>query len=211
MKKTIPSTKDKLYKRDGKKCCYCEIKEEDFIRIWGLFYGGRSRGYKLELNRKDSKKGYTEENCHLACPVCTNAKSDKFSYEEFKEVGKIIKEIWISRKTATKKKKYIEQKKKKELRPKLYIRDGKKCHYCEIDEEDFVQIWGKFYNKRSKLEVDRKDNKKGYSEGNCVLSCPLCNCAKTDKFVYREFKKMGNAIKKIWILRKERISLNSKK
>lgn len=140
MKKVSLSVKDKLYKRDGKKCHYCEIKEEDFVRIWGAFYGGRSRGYKLELNRKDSKKGYGEENCVLACPVCTNAKSDKFSYEEFRKVGKIIKGIWISRKNTTKKKKYIEQKKKRRLRPKLYKRDGRKCHYCEIEEKDFFRI-----------------------------------------------------------------------
>jgi 5-methylcytosine-specific restriction endonuclease McrA len=35
---------DRLYKRDGKECYYCGIKEEDFIRIWGKFYGGKTRG-----------------------------------------------------------------------------------------------------------------------------------------------------------------------
>jgi len=89
--------KDKLYKRDGKKCYYCGIKEEDFIRVWGEFYGG-SRGYKLEVDRKDNEKGYNEENCVLACAICNNAKSDKFTYEEFKKVGEAIKEVWLLRK-----------------------------------------------------------------------------------------------------------------
>jgi len=93
----------------------------------------------------------------------------------------------------------ISGKEKEELRDKLYKRDEKKCHYCKIEEGDFIQIWGKFYGgKRGKLEVDRKDNKKGYNEENCVLSCPICNCAKSDKFTYEEFKKMGDAIKEIW-------------
>jgi hypothetical protein len=31
--------------------------------------------------------------------VCNNAKSDKFTYEEFKRVGDVIKEIWQQRKS----------------------------------------------------------------------------------------------------------------
>jgi len=98
----------------------------------------------------------------------------------------------------------ISGKEKEELRDKLYKRDGKKCHYCRVEEADFIQIWGKFYGgKRGKLEVDRKDNKKGYNEENCVLSCPICNCAKSDKFTYEEFEKVGDVIKEIWQQRKK--------
>lgn len=89
--------RDELYKRDGKKCYYCGIKEEDFIRIWGKFYGGKTRGKKLEVDRRDNDKGYTLENCVLACPICNNAKSDKFTDEEFKKVGEAIKQVWRSR------------------------------------------------------------------------------------------------------------------
>jgi len=102
------------------------------------------------------------------------------------------------------KKKYIAQKEKKELRLKLYKRDRSNCHYCGIEEEDFFQIWGKFYGgKRRKLEVDRKDNKKSYNEENCVLICPICNSAKSDRFTYEEFKKVGKVIKEMWLSRKE--------
>jgi len=46
--------RDKLYKRDGRRCHYCSIKEENFIRIWGSFYGGKTRGRKSEIDRKDN-------------------------------------------------------------------------------------------------------------------------------------------------------------
>jgi len=96
---------------------------------------------------------------------------------------------------------------KKELREELYERDGRICHYCGI-EEDFFRIWGKFYGgKRRKLEVDRKDNEKGYNEENCVLACPICNNAKSDKFTYEEFKKVSEAIKEVWLLRKKGLTL----
>ena len=34
----------------------------------------------------------------LACPICNMAKSDKFSYDEFKQVGEVIGRIWRDRK-----------------------------------------------------------------------------------------------------------------
>ena len=89
--------RDKLYERDGNNCYYCGIKEEDFFRIWGKFYGGKTRGQKLEVDRRDNKKEYTLENCVLACSICNNAKSDKFTDKEFKKVGKSIKQIWLLR------------------------------------------------------------------------------------------------------------------
>jgi len=46
-KKREETRRDKLYKRDGRRCHYCRIKEGNFIRIWGLFYGGKTRGRKL--------------------------------------------------------------------------------------------------------------------------------------------------------------------
>ncbi|MBA7588270.1 hypothetical protein ES708_30324 [subsurface metagenome] len=93
---------------------------------------------------------------------------------------------------------------KEKLRLKLYGRDGKNCHYCKIKEGDFIPIWrGKFYkNRGERLELERKDNKKGYSKKNCVLACAICNNAKSDKFTYEEFKEVGKAIKKIWLLRR---------
>lgn len=96
-KKEKDELRNRLYMRDGRKCYYCGIKEEDFIRIWRKFYGGKTRGKKLEVDRRDNEKGYTLKNCVLACSICNNAKSDKFTDEEFRKVGKSIKQIWLSR------------------------------------------------------------------------------------------------------------------
>jgi len=84
--------REKLYKRDGTKCHYCGIREEDVLDIWGKFYGLPYRGRKLEIDRKgnnviENKREYTLENCVLACALCNIAKSDKFTEEEFKRVG----------------------------------------------------------------------------------------------------------------------------
>lgn len=90
--------RNQLYNRDGKTCHYCGIEKSDFLPIWGEFYGGKKRGGTLEVDRKDNTKGYEIDNCVLACAVCNNAKSDKFTYEEFKAVGEVIGKIWRERK-----------------------------------------------------------------------------------------------------------------
>lgn len=82
-----------------------------------------------------------------------------------------------------------------------YESQSKTCHYCEIKENNFVGIWGTFYggNRGKTLEVDRQNNTKSYGKDNCVLACALCNCAKSDKISYDDFKKeLGPVIKKIW-------------
>jgi len=91
--------RNQLYERDGKKCHYCGIEAKDFVPIWEEFYGGTKRGPTLEVDRKDNKQGYDIANCVLACAICNNAKSDKFHYEEFIEVGNVIRKIWQKRKS----------------------------------------------------------------------------------------------------------------
>ncbi len=92
------------------------------------------------------------------------------------------------------------------LRNQLRERDGTKCHYCNIEEKDFIPIWGPFYKTRGfTLEVDRKDNKPGYDSANCVLACALCNCAKSNKLTHKEFKRVGAVIKEIWQQRKSKL------
>ena len=96
----------------------------------------------------------------------------------------------------------LSSKEKEKLRDQLYTRYGSKCHYCGIEEKNFITVWGKtFYGgiKRGRiLEIDRIDNSLGYCIENCVLACALCNMAKSDKFDYEEFKKVGNVIREIW-------------
>ena len=102
---------DKLYKRDGHMCHYCNIQEGDFLELWGGFYGLPYRGRRLEIDRRDTvvikgnsikkiDREYTDDNCVLACALCNMAKSNMFTYDEFKKVGRVIEEIWQKRKTA---------------------------------------------------------------------------------------------------------------
>ena len=96
---------------------------------------------------------------------------------------------------------------KKEIYKALCERNGKRCHYCGIEERKVVQVWGEFYkqDKRGyRLELDRKDNEGDYSLGNCVLACAVCNCAKSNKFTYEEFRKVGMVIKEIWQQREKK-------
>ena len=98
-------------------------------------------------------------------------------------------------------------KKKREIYKTLCERDGKRCHYCGIEEKDVIPLWGRFYgqDKRGRrLELDRKDNEKDYHIENCVLACAVCNCAKSNKFRYEEFKKVGTVIREIWQQRKKK-------
>ncbi len=82
-----------------KVCDYCKIREEDFIKIWGVFYGNK-RGHRLEPDHKDNDyKNNSSNNLCWACCLCNNSKSDKLTPEEMKRVGNIIEEIWRQRKT----------------------------------------------------------------------------------------------------------------
>lgn len=89
-----------------------------------------------------------------------------------------------------------------------------KCHYCEIEEEDFQVIWGyKFYGRGYRgrtLEIEHKNgNKQDWRKENLVLACALCNMAKTDIVRYDEFKTVGNVIKEIWQKRWQKLSIHN--
>jgi 5-methylcytosine-specific restriction endonuclease McrA len=73
------------------------------------------------------------------------------------------------------------------------------CHYCRLPGDTGIHYGKRFREgKRGKnLEVDKKDNAKPYSPGNCVLACYPCNNAKSDVFSYEEFLKIGDAIHQV--------------
>jgi 5-methylcytosine-specific restriction endonuclease McrA len=70
-------------------CKYCGLPGKTTENYSGYFRKGR-RGRQLEVDRIENDKGYSPQNCVLACYPCNNAKSDVFSYEEFLEIGKTI-------------------------------------------------------------------------------------------------------------------------
>ena len=62
------------------------------MKHYGKHFRKGRRGINLEVDRIEPKELYSPKNCILACYPCNNAKSDVFSFEEFKEIGKIIQE-----------------------------------------------------------------------------------------------------------------------
>jgi hypothetical protein len=83
------------------KCYYCGITEEQIRELIAArkLYTKRisTRGKRLELDRLESHGLYRMGNLVFACYWCIHAKSDEFTSEEFKEVGKAIKKIWQKR------------------------------------------------------------------------------------------------------------------
>ncbi len=80
-------------------CEYCGITQDEVNKLFKKhkIYTKRNRGYSMEIDRKEPFKGYTKDNIVSCCYWCNNAKSDEFSYEEFKEIAKSIRKIWEKR------------------------------------------------------------------------------------------------------------------
>ena len=66
----------------------CECHYCDETILWEP-YGSFSNGHHLD--RKDNSLGYSLENCVVCCPRCNRAKSNHFTYEEWMEIGKVIR------------------------------------------------------------------------------------------------------------------------
>lgn len=84
-----------------KSCEYCGISLEQINRLAssGKLNNKRSetRGYSLEIDRKNPNLEYTRENCCMSCYWCNNAKTDEFFPHEFKEIAKGINYAWNER------------------------------------------------------------------------------------------------------------------
>ena len=52
----------------------------------------------MEIDRKNSNKEYTADNIVLCCYWCNNAKSDEFTFDEFKKyIAPGINQTWNDR------------------------------------------------------------------------------------------------------------------
>ena len=81
-------------------CHYCGVTEEKLERlhIIGIDNKRPTRGRTLEIDRKVANKPYSNlENLVYCCYWCNNAKTDTFSEEEFKIIGKAISQVWEQR------------------------------------------------------------------------------------------------------------------
>lgn len=77
-------------------CVYCD-KTIEWTKH--LKAGENSKPYNLD--RKDSSLGYSKENCVVCCGRCNQVKNAFFTYDEFKLIGNVIKQIDVQRKTLT--------------------------------------------------------------------------------------------------------------
>lgn len=72
------------------------------------------------------------------------------------------------------------------------------CHYCgaKVQWSEHVRTKNKRQSSTS-YNLDRKDNSKGYTAGNCVVCCARCNWAKGNLFTYAEFVEIGKTIRRL--------------
>jgi len=88
------------YEKSERKCFYCGITEKQISKLFkkGELYTKRNRGRKLEIERLSPNEPYENlENLVFSCYWCNNAKTDTFTSEEFKNIGKEIGKIWEKR------------------------------------------------------------------------------------------------------------------
>lgn len=52
----------------------------------------------IGCDRIDNSKGHTKDNVVPCCDICNRTRFDNFTHEEFKEIGKVIKQIMLKRK-----------------------------------------------------------------------------------------------------------------
>lgn len=101
IKKSFPEYYSE-YAKYAKECCYCGITQEQIDLLFELkkirTKRHVTRGRRLELERVKPNDSYDNTgNLRLACYWCNNAKSDEFSMEEFKPVGKAIGKVLKAR------------------------------------------------------------------------------------------------------------------
>jgi hypothetical protein len=58
---------------------------------WTEYNVVKSGTQAYNLDRKDPEVGYSLENCVVCCPRCNRAKSNHFTYEEWVQIGALIK------------------------------------------------------------------------------------------------------------------------
>lgn len=84
-----------------KECChYCGVTqvELDKLNQIGITNKRSTRGRTLEIDRKIPFEKYSNiSNLTYSCYWCNNAKTDTFTEEEFKTIGKAISTVWKQR------------------------------------------------------------------------------------------------------------------
>lgn len=89
----------------------------------------------------------------------------------------------------------------------LGFTETNECHYCGT-----TVIWQKYSAKSCRYNLDRKDNKLGYTIDNCVVCCSTCNFTKCWRYTYEEWCAMVEALKQVRLINKtkQRATINAK-
>jgi len=80
-------------------CYHCEISIDDIheLREKEKLRKKNGEGWTLEIDRLKPNFEYTTNNCVMSCFWCNNAKTDEFSAEEFKSIGREIRKVFERR------------------------------------------------------------------------------------------------------------------
>ena len=85
----------------AEKCCYyCGITQDELNHLHALGLNNKrtTRGKTLEIERKIPDERYSNiSNLTYSCYWCNNAKTDTFTEEEFKIIGRAISSVWKQR------------------------------------------------------------------------------------------------------------------
>jgi len=76
------------------------------------------------------------------------------------------------------------------------------CHYCDSPLEWSPHQTTLGVKSANKVNLDRKDNSKGYSLDNCVPCCQMCNFLRQDKLTYEEFCCLKEGLRKVAQMRR---------
>jgi len=87
--------------RSGQACDVSYADFLEFVEIKECHYCGdgitwtefcvSNNGSRYNLDRKDNRLWYVKDNLVVCCWNCNETKSDKFTYEQFLEIGKLIR------------------------------------------------------------------------------------------------------------------------
>ena len=80
-------------------CYHCEISVGEIheLKEKGKLRKKNGEGWTLEIDRLKPNFEYAANNCAMSCYWCNNAKTDEFSAEEFKSIGREIRKIFERR------------------------------------------------------------------------------------------------------------------
>lgn len=81
-------------------CHYCQItlnKIKSLVEGRKIFKKQITRGWSMEIDRKEPNLEYFKDNCVPCCYWCNNAKTDEYNEAEFLIIAQGIRQIWEKR------------------------------------------------------------------------------------------------------------------